>query len=203
MPKRKTDTPTDAPTTAYLHVIDEEALSALVPLRRVGVWEGALPEGEIEPHLKPTLADGCAEVPGKASLAGYALLEGLLEPVPFEDGALLGGTQYLPIAAFHQPMYETVIEKLAATLSGYLRIIARNFANGKPGRPLASVAHTPVQVYGDMTWVAPGCIGTEYLVWEIALPTIDEAFEDEAEGEVDALRSDQDIQTEAATATSA
>lgn len=179
MPEAKTD----APTTVYLHIIDEEALSPVLPLRRVGTWEGELPEGEIEQHLKPTLADGCAEVPGKASLAGYALLEGLLDPVPFEDGILLGGTQHLPIVAFHQPMYETVIEKLAAALGGYLRVIACNFAKGKPGRPLASVAHTPVQVYGNMDWVAPGHIGTEYIVWEIALPALDDIAALEAESE--------------------
>jgi hypothetical protein len=159
--------------TVYLEVIDEEALGRYLFLERVGEWEGELPKQEIPDHLKPTLMDGCGDVPPKASLAAYAVLEGMLEGEDFEDGTFLGGTCMVPIAAFHDPMYATMTEKMAETLAGYERIVARNFANGQPrqGKPRCYVAARHCEVYEEQ-WPAPGGMSDEVIVWEVLGPAL-------------------------------
>lgn len=175
--------------TVYLQIIDEELLAAHLPLKRSGTWEGELPESPIPDNVRTTLADGCSTVQAKGSLAGYAVLEGLREVTPLEDGDFIGGTECLPITAFHPRMYVAVIAKLAEALADYDRIIAHAFINGRPGRPLTNVGSFPVQCYDQMSWVAPGSVSEEWIVWEIEKPEAPPEEEPQAQKPVRRSRS--------------
>jgi len=157
-------------STIYLQVIDESALESFLVLRRVGTWNGILPPTEIAEECRVTLHDGCVEAPAKGSLAAYKVLEGLTEKEDFEDGVFVGGTQHLPIAAFHGPMYETMIKQLAKVIGDHEKVVARNFERGKIGRPMTAIAQVAVTVYEGGLWVAPGRVSEEVFVWEVALP---------------------------------
>jgi hypothetical protein len=106
-------------------------------------------------------------VQAKGSLAAYEVLEGLQNPEPFEDGDLIPGMQCLPVAAFYPRMYEATIPKIAEALRGYDRLVARNFVNGKPGKPFSNIGNFPVQCYDSLSWAAPGAMSDEVFVWEI------------------------------------
>lgn len=165
MPKRKTKT--NAIKTAYLHFLDEDAVAAILPLKRVGTWEGSLPAFDTPDSRLDGSCSNCAIVRGIGSTAGYVALEGLLSAEPFEDGTLIGGSQYLPVSAFHERMYEAVIPRLAEVLSRYDRVIARRHDPKKSGRPLGSIGKFAVQFQDDHTWCLPGSVEAEYVIWEV------------------------------------
>lgn len=154
--------------TAYLHALDEDALAGLIELRRVDTWDGALPEPIVLETCRIYGNDSCAIVPAKGSVAGYAALEAMREPKSFEDGTLIPGLQYLPLAAFHERMYAQVHLKLAEMLAEYDRVIARPFEFGKPRRPIGSIGVWTVEDYGG--WFGRGHVCEEFVVWEVVKP---------------------------------
>jgi hypothetical protein len=160
-------TNTDTMTTAYLSVIDEDALSKHIELKRAGVWDGPMPEVDTTPSVMAGGRDGCSIVQAKGTTAAYAVLEGLQNKQAVDDGDVIPGTECLPVAAFAPRMYQATITKVAEVLKGYDRIVARNFLHGRPGKPLSNVGDFAVQCYDNQSWVAPGSISEEWFVWEV------------------------------------
>ncbi len=181
MPKHtpKTETP---PDTAYLYAIDEAAMLERLSMERVGTWDGELPPRTMVDAVRVTQRDNCAVARAKGSLAGYEVLLGLGELEEFEDGILIGGTYYLPTAAFHARMYPKILDKLAEALSGYRRVVGRAFINGKPQRPITSLGAVGVEIYEGGEWLAPGHIEGEFVVWAVNTPEVAPVFVEDGIG---------------------
>lgn len=182
MAKRKTKDSTE-PKTLYLDMIDEAALAALVELAYVGMGEVDLPRGELDDGVKPRFRDQCNLCRAKGSAAAYMVLEGLLETEAFEGGRRAGGTQYLPVAACHDRMYETAIVKLADVVSGYDQVVARRFLKGQSRGSIANVGHLLMEVYDEGDWCGFGHVSENLHVWEIVKEpeTLDAPDEPEAD----------------------
>lgn len=163
--KKKTE-PTPA-NVAYLAMIDEAGMQDRLSLKRVGEWTGELPVREVRDVLKPDRCSSCPELTAKGSLAGYEVLEGLLQREPFEEGEFIPGSECLPVAAFNARMYEPALDRVAEALSEYDRVVARVFEKGVVRGPRGLIGSFQVEFYEGMSWLGYGHVGEDYVVWEV------------------------------------
>lgn len=163
------------PKVALMWLVDADALGKHLTLDEVteddevgGIVDGLEggPHPVVDASVQIALNNNCAIVRGKANTACSLVMAGLASS-SVDDGVLfVDGSQYAPIAMFHDRVYEATMGNVAGVLKGYDIVIGHLFEAGRLTGPKSGIGQFVLHLQNDMH--VGGHSGDEMKAWRVA-----------------------------------